>query len=155
MEEFRDVVGYEGLYKVSNTGKVLSVVSGKLLKPGRRGEYLFVVLSSTDKHNVHRLVAQAFIPNPDRLPCVNHKDENKLNNCASNLEWCSRSYNKAYSNGRLVEQILDGIVIKTFMSVHDAAIAVNGSSSLISRCCRGEPGNRTAYGYTWRWSDAK
>ena len=107
MEEiWKPVVGYEGLYEVSNLGnvKTLHYYGGrrqKLMSLGKRSDgYLTVGLSKNGicKHySVHRLVAIAFIPNPDNLEMVNHKDENKENNNADNLEWCTRSYNQLYS----------------------------------------------------------
>lgn len=99
-EVWKDVVGYEGLYKVSNKGEVMSIITGRLLKPCDNGKgYLIVTLCKDGKKNksyVHRLVATAFIPNPDKLPQVNHKDENKDRNIESNLEWCTAKYNMNY-----------------------------------------------------------
>ena len=94
-EEWRPIKGYEGLYKVSNMGRVKSLYYGKerILKTrnGLHG-YKHVILSkqATKKTSrVHRLVAEAFIPNPMNLPVVNHLDGNKHNNCVFNLEWCT------------------------------------------------------------------
>lgn len=115
MEEWRPIVGFEGLYEVSNTGQVRSLdrclvnslgrsvfIKGKLLKIyDNTFGYKFVSLVM-DKHSsptyVHRLVAQAFIPNPQGLPQVNHKDENKSNNRVENLEWCTAKYNMNYGS---------------------------------------------------------
>lgn len=109
---WKDVVGFEGLYKVSDAGEVVS--SGEYIK-SRRGvalranptgtsDYLYVKLWRGNKmfnRSVHRLVAQAFIPNPLALGVVNHKDGDKRNNALSNLEWCSMSENHrhAYATG--------------------------------------------------------
>lgn len=110
-EEWRDIKGYEGLYQVSNLGRVRSLpreyvtshnrhrkVKGKILKTyvGKNGYVYF----NTVRHqllSVHRLVAEAFIFNPDNLPCVNHKDEDKTNNQVDNLEWCTYQYNLTYN----------------------------------------------------------
>lgn len=114
-EIWKDVVCFEGLYEVSNFGNVRSVTRTITRKDGRvyvkQGKqlksfvtnkgYEYVMLNdfSSKQHlkTVHRLVAQAFIPNPDNLAVVNHKDENKLNNAATNLEWCTQSYNMTYN----------------------------------------------------------
>lgn len=107
VEEWRDVEGFNGKYQVSNLGRVRStrhksVIRNKILKPGRlRNGYLRVALGNGDgtfkQATIHRMVATAFIPNPDNLEMVNHKDENPANNCVENLEWCTRSYNQIYS----------------------------------------------------------
>lgn len=106
-EIWKPVVGYEGLYEVSNTGNVKSLgnkvwKNARILKPQVRGKsgYLFVRLSKDGQAkgiNIHRLVAETFIPNPLNLPIVNHKDENRTNNHVDNLEWCTVSYNSKYS----------------------------------------------------------
>ncbi len=117
IDVWKDVVGYEGLYEVSSKGEVRSVSayrpftvrnqttqryhSGKVLKPifDGRGLYQQVTLSKegvSRRFLIHRLVASAFIPNPNGLPEVNHKDENKTNNAIENLEWCDHKYNNNY-----------------------------------------------------------
>lgn len=103
-EVFRDVPGYEGLYKVSNYGEIYSVqrngTKGGIMKtPVGKNGYLHVSLSKNNKFksfDIHRLVALTFIPRPKELNIVNHKDENKLNNSVSNLEWCTAKYNNNY-----------------------------------------------------------
>ena len=117
-EEWRPVVGYEGLYEVSSYGRVRSLDwfivdslgykrlhKGKVLSPAKdKNGYLKVNLHCNGKHNiirVHRLVAQAFIPNPDNLPQVNHKDENPSNDNVDNLEWCDQKYNINFGTARI------------------------------------------------------
>lgn len=119
-EEWRPVVGYEGYYMVSNLGRVRSLtIWTKLVRNGveyerkRRGRvlkqqncsngYKQVHLAKDGLHKihrVHRIVAEAFVDNPVNLPEVNHKDGDKQNNCASNLEWCTHSYNTHYRDYR-------------------------------------------------------
>ena len=108
-EVWKDVVGYEGLYKVSNRGNVYSVerkdtigrkCGGIILKPKNHEEgYLRVTLHKNDtrKHKlIHRLALEAFVPNTNNYPEVNHRDEDKNNNCVENLEWCTGDYNLRY-----------------------------------------------------------
>ena len=111
-EIWKDIKGYEQLYQISNFGRVRSLNktlknrfsffkrNGIILNPLKLTKgYLGVRLyhqSKGETKRIHRLVAEAFIPNPDNLPCVNHKDENKENNCVDNLEWCSIEYNNNY-----------------------------------------------------------
>ena len=165
MEEiWKPVVGYEGMYEVSNFGRVWSIRRKLFLKEDidkrKNHHYHRVTLSKngkTERITVHRLVTQAFIPNPDNLPEVNHKDENPANNNVENLEWCDRTYNINYgtrnkrvgeSNGKTVYQLtLNGDLIKVWKSSYEAAHQLGYGHSLISRCCRGK--GKTAYGYKW------
>ena len=109
IEEWRPVVGYEGLYEVSNIGRVRSLDryvkgkgksyflhKGRVLSPGIKTEGYLIVRLQRRMFYVHRLVTEAFLPNPDNLPEVNHKDEDKLNNRVDNLEWCTVKYNNNY-----------------------------------------------------------
>lgn len=120
IEEWRDVIGFEGAYQISNLGRVRSLdreipyvnngtpailhYKGKVLKPKPdRDGYPRVSLKFGEKiklAGIHRLVAQAFLPNPDNLPCVNHKDYHRDNNCVDNLEWCTVDYNNHYSENQ-------------------------------------------------------
>lgn len=107
MEIWKDIVGYEGLYQVSNEGNVRTTkrqgTKGGLLKIGISNKYCFVRLCKNGKKKpfwIHRLVAQAFIPNPNELPIINHKDQNPSNNMVDNLEWCTTKYNMNYGSIR-------------------------------------------------------
>jgi len=116
IELWKDIKNYEGLYQVSNLGNVKSVdryvyagdnsnhkyqhIKERNLKLSGGDKYIQVHLCKNGKIKaflVHRLVAEAFIPNPDNLPCINHKDENPKNNQAENLEWCTYKYNNEYN----------------------------------------------------------
>lgn len=163
MEEiWKDIPGYEGLYKVSSFGNVFSLRCNRCLKQHPvNGGYLLVPLSS-DKRKlwlVHRLVAIAFIPNPDNLPEVNHKDENTTNNCVKNLEWCTRKYNAHYgtalqrmaaTNSKPVEQLKAGKVVKKYESIKAAGEECGFDRGNISKCCTGK--SRTYKGYEWRFA---
>lgn len=114
MEVYKDIEGYEGQYQVSNLGNVRSldreckgnkcvfIKKGKILSPKtHKNGYLIVGLCKDSKmkmYYIHRLVAEAFIPNPNNLPIINHKDEDKTNNNLINLEWCDKSYNALYGS---------------------------------------------------------
>lgn len=102
-EEWKPVKGYESRYEVSNFGRVRNR-DGHILKPIERRGYLclnFCVNGVRKDVKIHRLVAEAFIPNPNDLPFINHMDENKHNNCAENLEWCTAKYNCNYGTHNL------------------------------------------------------
>lgn len=172
-EIWKDVVGYEGLYKVSNKGRIWSVPR---LNRGRVfGGYLIRIV--VDKRNrctvaLHkdgksvtfipaRLVATAFIrePNPDEE--INHLDENPLNNCVENLEWCSHKYNcnygtrvdriKTKQNMPILQYTLDGLFIAEHTSMHIAAESINADAGHICDCCLGN--RQYAYGFFWRYKD--
>lgn len=100
MEVFRDVVGYEGQYKIGSCGTLWSERSRKVLRPNTDkdgyGYYVLCVNGKRKTIKTHRLVATAFLPNENNLPSVNHKDEDKLNNAVENLEWCDVAYNNRY-----------------------------------------------------------
>lgn len=112
-EIWKDIPGFEGLYKISSFGRIKSFKKDKdgviLKNTNKKGDYFSFVLQGKGKKQkstrIHRLVAEAFIPNPDNLPEVNHKDGNKQNNRVENLEWCSRSYNTRHSINMHHEQL--------------------------------------------------
>lgn len=173
-EHWKSIKGYEGLYEVSDLGNVRSLSRGNVLKPVQRAHgYLGVMLYGKGGHkkrgfktfSVHRLVAEAFIPNPDNLPEVNHLDEDKQNNRADNLEWATHIDNSRYGtaskrraaklvNGlrsrRVSQYAMDGTFVMEFPSLAEAMR--NGySSGNIVKCIQGK--YRHAYGYLWRYSE--
>ena len=96
MELWNDIKGFEGLYQISNYGRIKNKRTNLLLKTSHNHKgYQQICLTNNGKHmaKIHRLVAETFIPNPDNLPQVNHIDKNKDNNHYSNLEWCDCHYN--------------------------------------------------------------
>ena len=165
-EIWKDVIGFEGHYQVSNKGKVRSIKNNKIkeLKPYKeikRCGYLSVYLRLPGQKftkKVHRLVAEAFIPNPNGFPEVNHIDENKENNCVENLEWCTGEYNLCYgtrlkriseSNKMKVAQYsLNGELLEVFNSQGEAAEKTNSTQGGISDCIRGRI--KTHNGYVWK-----
>lgn len=165
MEIWKDVKGYENLYQVSNYGNVKSFNYGKthiekVLKPSIKNGYFFVLLKKNNKqtnHYVHRLVAEAFIEHTSENNFVNHKDECRTNNHAENLEWCTQAYNNAYGSrkakevakkSKMVEQLLNGVVIQIWSSTREAQRA-GFWSGCIALCCNNK--RKTHAGYEWRW----
>lgn len=147
-ERWRDVAGYEGLYVVSNLGNVRSLSSGKLLKPDTCAGYLRYRLSKENhaKHcRAHRLVAEAFLPNPERLPQVNHVNGDRSDNRVENLEWCTGSANQLHSRRVLknhcglpkkaVQCVETGVV---FPSITHAAKACGVKLASLSRVLNGK-----------------
>ena len=172
-EYWKDVIGYEGLYKVSNTGRVWSVLrnnrgrtfGGRCIKISIDNRNRCTVELSKNGINkryiLARIVASAFIRIPTSYEEINHIDENTLNNNVSNLEWCSHKYNCNYGtrierikdaqNMAVLQYTLDGKFIAEYGSMHIAANAINADAGHICDCCSG---NRSrAYGYFWRYKN--
>lgn len=174
-EIWKDIAGYDGLYQVSNLGRVKSVlrivqngnkqrrVDERIMIPVKtKGGYIRVTLKDHGRNKtktIHRLVAEAFIPNKSNLPQINHKDEDKTNNKVENLEWCTAQYNSTYGTriSRLATKLskpviqysMDGKIESEFPSVKIAAESLNVSSSSIYTCVLGV--HPTAYGYRWAY----
>lgn len=184
-EIWKDILGYEGFYQVSNLGRVRSVdriVKGSfgsqhkksiILAPAiNTAGYYSVALTRNAKgktFRVHRLVAEAFIPNPGNYPIINHKDENKLNNNVNNLEWCTYSYNTVYNNSmarrqnaknknhsygcekKVYQYDINGHLIKIWKSLMEVSRELHIPWGNIANCCRGGKYRHTAYGYKWSY----
>ena len=150
---------FEKLYEISNYGRVRSNGTYNTCKKGIMkpmtdpSGYYHVRLYNkglSKDVSIHRLVALAFIPNPNNYGYVNHKDENTKNNVVENLEWCTNSYNLIYSNGIKVAQYSkNGEFIKMFNCVHDASKELNIPTTNISKCCKGK--RYSAGKYIWRY----
>ena len=194
MEEWKDIKGYEGLYQISNEGRVKSLQREIVYKDGRKKVleekilhnflsdlgYYHVMLSKdgvSKRYKVHRLVAKAFIPNPNNLPIINHKDENPKNNVVDNLEWCTQGYNVRYGTmiergrqtqfnredlSKEVEQYtLDGDLVETFKSASEIERKYpQFKTASVARCCRGGQilngkwQTITSYkGYMWKYKN--
>lgn len=172
-EEWRQVVGYEGLYEVSNLGNVRSLNYAnrgyvKNLTPTLKNHgYLDVCLSKGKSQRcirVHRLVAMAFLDNPNSLPQVNHINENKLDNRVENLEWVpsKQNVNHGTRNERMarsklnhnckavIQMDLQGNIIRKWVSLHEVERQRGFDVTHISRACKGI--QKSAYGYKWRFA---
>ena len=188
MKEWRDIDGFPN-YMVSNTGEIKSLNYNKtgkekVLIPHKLSNgYLSINLYDNDKKScyllIHRLVAQAFLPNPNGYRIINHKDENRSNNSVNNLEWCSYKYNLNYGNrnSKLSNSLTNNPffsipvlqysktreLLKEFPSIAEAARTVNNGNikaavTNILKCCRGVADTqfgivrrKTAYGYIWKF----
>lgn len=165
MTLWRDVKGYEGIYKISNTGMILSLNrpynhrgDHYMVDHGDAHGYRIVMLCKggvCKTHRVHRLVAEAFVQNPHGYTEINHIDENKANNNADNLEWCTRAYNIHYGSRtqktatKVAMFSVNMDLIKTYPSIREAC-RQNGFNcpGNISNVLKGKA--TTAYGYRWK-----
>lgn len=185
-EIWKDIIGYEGLYQVSSEGRVKSLkrkvqhsicgmktISERILRPATdKNGYLTVDLYKDGKrktYKVHRLVAQAFIPNPLGLPQCNHKDENPSSNYAENLEWVSAKENCNYGtrNERMAKSNLnhpsmskpvlqltrEGELVREWPSVMEAQRLGGFKQGNISSCCSRRYGFKTHKGYVWKFKE--
>ena len=180
-EIWKDIEGFEGLYQVSNMGRVKSLertvwnkgtgyymtVSERILKANNVGKgYLQVKLFKDGKRKtcyIHRIVATAFLDNPKNYNEVNHKDEDKTNNCVDNLEWCSHSYNNNYGtkNQRAVKKLSKPVIgvdkvtglILEFPSAKEAGGVLGIDSSHITQCCKGK--YKSIGGFVWHYADTE
>ena len=155
-----DITGYEGLYAITDCGKVWSYRKNIFLKPFLARGYFKVRLCKDGNNKqvlVHRLVAEAFLPNPQNLPQINHKDENKQNNCVDNLEWCDAKYNINYGkhNEKVSKSHCKKVYCveldKVFDSANQAAMQLNLFDSNIAKCCKGK--YKKTGGYHWKYAD--
>ena len=183
-EIWRDIKNYEGLYQVSNWGRVKTIKTQKIRKlvSNHKG-YLLVKLCKNGisvGFSVHRLVAEAFIPNPDNLPQVNHINENKTDNRVENLEWCTNEYNHNYgtrnerarlkkignpkmktclgkfgkdhhSSKSIIQFTLDDELVRKWDSASDAHRCIGVNYKNISSCCNGQ--RLSAGGFKWEFYD--
>lgn len=165
-EIWKDVVGLEGKYKVSNFGNIKSLnyrntgtehlLSQRRYDRNNNKNYLKVFLAGKE-YSIHRLVATAFIPNPNNLPCVNHKDENPSNNCVSNLEWCSYEYNCNYGHrtNKCIDSLGKTVICietgKTYKSLREAERDTGTPHDGIAKCCNGVW--KYAGGLHWKYGE--
>ena len=185
-EVWKPISGYEGLYEVSNLGRVKSLertmqnhgkrqlVPERILRPGRAGNGYYTVALNRDSvsvsHCIHVLVATAFVEGRTDEKCVvNHKDETRDNNIASNLEWCTPAYNTSYGTARqrgmetirknkswnkppkAVELIKGGNVVASYYSINEAARETGYNACTICGQCKGNKSKRP--GYQWRYAE--
>lgn len=186
-EEWKPIKGYEGLYEVSNQGRVRSLgrimnrrtrwgniseykVAPRIMTPKPcQGGYLFLNLFDTNgvrkMHKVHRLVAEAFLPKIETRNEVNHKDEDKTNNCVDNLEWVNHKENcnhgtrnerSVQNKQKRVSQLtLDGAVVNIYSGCKEASKLTGISRTVLYNCLekRYGPSKDIAYGYRWEYTD--
>ena len=167
IEIWKDIKNFEQIYQVSNLGRVKSLARYVNIKGGSQrlvkecilvpvltsNGYLKVSLNNVTRKtfNIHRLVAEAFIPNPDNKPQVNHIDENKLNNSVDNLEWMSAKDNNNHgSRNKRIQKALSRAVtdgVNVYMSACEASRMTGINQGGISACCNGK--TKTAGGKVW------
>ena len=178
IEIWKDIPGYEGLYQVGSLGNIKSLNYNKtgrahLLKYNiTKTGYAIVHLHRAGRENpllVSRLVCAAFHENPNNYPCVNHKDENRLNNRADNLEWCTYSYNTSYGSRckrmletrkkncgekaekPVIQLSISGELVASFCSIAEACRKTGANHRKISACCHGY--RKKHFGFRWAFGE--
>jgi len=163
MEEYKEILEFPN-YQISNFGNVINIKKNKQMHPYlKKSGYVVIRLSNKGQAvecKIHRLVAIAFITNPDNLPFVNHKDENKSNNHYTNLEWCNSTYNNNYGtrSERQAKKIqkpvkqysINNVFIKKYSSIQEAGKSTNNNPNNISNCLRTKA--KTSGGYIWKYA---
>ena len=158
-EYWKDIPNYEGYYQASTLGRIRNSRTGRVRKLHKSNADYYVVglykKSKPNQYNVHKLVADTFIPNPNNLVEINHIDQDKTNNRIDNLERCNHQYNKDYSTAKEIEQydLNTGITLATFKSSKEVYNILGFSRSIIVRCCNGF--YKSSYGYGWRYTKRK
>ena len=160
-EIWEEAIGFEGLYEISKSGKVKKKDRLLRQRKNNKGYFLVDLYKNGIRHQllVHRLVAQAFIKNPNNYPCVNHKDENKENNNADNLEWCSQKYNMNYgscprrigeaNSKSVIQHDKNGNVVGKYNSIICAERMTGISNGSIGDCLHKR--RKSAGGYLWQY----
>lgn len=177
MERWKEIKGYEGLYEISDLGRIKNIIKNKFKAPNKnKNGYLYVDLwknNKSKKYTIHRLVATTFIENINNFCDVNHKDGNKSNNNVDNLEWCDRSYNlkeayrlklrtpskamlgrkgKLCPNSKKINQYdKQGNLIRLWYSSMDIERELKIPHTNISACCLNK--TKTCKGYIWRFAN--
>ena len=156
MRIFKDVIGYDKLYSIDNSGNVYSKRTNKILSQGTdTNGYKFVILCNNGKRKckrIHRLVAEAFLPN-DFYTEVNHIDENKANNSVENLEWCDRKYNCNYrnKNKNIMKKVICVDENKEFNSIKECAKYYGVTSTMICKVLNGT--FKTTHGLSFKYKE--
>jgi hypothetical protein len=162
-ERWKEIDNYNGLYQISDYGRVKSLFKGKpiILKQTKSSEYLFVNLYDKNGNKkpvaIHRLVGIAFIPNPNNLPVVMHLDDNKHNNNYTNLMWGTYgdnildAYNKGLNKRRcvIIATSKDGSDVKEYSSITEASQDLNVCVSAIANCLTGR--SKSSANYYWKY----
>ena len=166
-EIWKDIEGFVGIYEISNFGNVRRKDNKRMKKTSLNYYgYPQVNLCKNGKSflfRIHRLVALAFIPNPENLPMINHKDENPLNSHVDNLEWCDAKYNVNYGEGNkkrakshskpIIQYTLDGEFVREWESATEAALITGYPQSGINNCCLHKPKYNSCKGYLWKYKN--
>lgn len=168
-EIWKPIEGYPD-YEVSNLGRIKSLNYNRTgkekimkLQSGKNGYQIIHLCKNGIHYNfkIHRLVALAFLPNPNNLPCINHINENKTDNRVENLEWCTHKYNmnfgtilqrKSIKQSKPILQLNNyGELVKKWNGAREVQRKTIFNQGNISRCCKGN--SKTAYGYKWGYAD--